>query len=190
MFASIAVSLWVYDASDTMRFEWLDVRAPNPWINLHAGLDESTPELARRIGPPAAVLDFFSERELTEPSIRRARKLARNDYAATPADYRSLPVENASVDLAAVIFAAHELRRPESREAFFGELFRILRPGGRLVVVEHLRDSANFIAFGPGFLHFLPRREWTRLAKAAGFAFPLITRQTPFVAAFLMEKPR
>lgn len=189
--ASLAVSYWVYDATDTLTFDWLPVGAPRTWINLHAGVDESTPSLARRIGPPAAVYDFFCASQMTEPSIRRARALATNEVAAVPADYRLLPVDSESVDLVTVVFAAHELRSADERDAFFAELFRVLRPGGRLVVVEHLRDLANFVAFGPGFLHFLPRSEWLRVTEDAGFPHRLasVTRHTPFVASFTMEKP-
>jgi hypothetical protein len=56
------------------------------------------------------------------------------------------------------------------------------------VVVEHLRDLANTLAFGPGALHFLPRREWLRLAAASGLALHDEARLTPFVRAFFLAR--
>lgn len=74
----------------------------------------------------------------------------------------------AGVDAVFLIFAAHELRQTEDRERLFDECARVLRPGGRLVLLEHLRDSRNTAVLGPVAWHFLPRAEWFRLAAHAG----------------------
>jgi SAM-dependent methyltransferase len=192
--SSLLVSHWIYDLSPLSRWDWLAgllPAAPRHWASLHAGLDETFGALARIFPTPSAtdgtVLDFFDAAEMTEPSIVRARKLAL-DRAATPADSRALPLAGGSQDAIFLIFAAHELRRPESRRRFFLEIARALAPGGRAVLVEHVRDGWNFLAFGPGFLHFLPRREWLRLAAAADLAVREDFRITPFVRVLVLEK--
>jgi len=192
--SSLLVSHWIYDLSPLSRWDWLAgllPAAPRHWASLHAGLDETFGALAR-IFPTTSttsgtVLDFYDAAAMTEPSIVRARKLAL-DQAATPVDFRALPLANGSQDAIFLIFAAHELRQPESRRRFFLEIARALAPGGRAVLVEHVRDGWNFLAFGPGFLHFLPRREWLHLAAAADLAVREDFRITPFVAALVLEK--
>lgn len=69
---SILASYWVYDASDLMEWTWVGALAEVPpvrWLNLHAGLDESTPQLTACWGKPEGVFDFFDEPSMTEPSI-------------------------------------------------------------------------------------------------------------------------
>lgn len=189
--ASLAVSHWVYDRSPLGRWTWIADLLPQPvrrWVSLHAGLDETDGALKRLFASgEGAVLDFFDESEMTEPSIRRARRLAL-DRSAQPADFRRLPLADASQDAVFLVFAAHELRRPEARLALFREVSRALAPKGRAVLVEHTRDAWSFLAFGPGFFHFLPRREWLRLVAASTMRVAEERKITPFVTILGLEK--
>jgi len=189
---SLAVSHYVYDRSDLYRWEWIRDRvAPSPQhvVNIHAGLDETSPALQEMY--PAAevtILDIYDPAEMPEPSIARARREARSTHASVKADFRRLPLETASADLVTVIFVAHELRRAASKEAFFREAWRVLPPGGRLLLVEHLRDGWNLAAFGPGAFHFYPRHEWLRVAGATGFQLGEEFSRTLFVRAFVFVR--
>ena len=190
--ASLVASWIVYDRSPLMRWEWID-RAlgfrPDAWINIHAGLDESTMALRALFGRARwRVFDIFDPVEMTEPSIVRARRLADNHVAAETADFRHLPVPTGTIDVALLLLSAHELRTDETRGALFDELRRVLGPGGRVVVAEHLRDCANFLAFGPGFLHFHSRRAWTRCFNRARFAIQSEFPITPFVRVFVLRR--
>src|SRR5262249_29621090 len=76
--------------------------------------------------------------------------------------------------------------RPEHRSALFKELRRCVCPDGVIVLVEHLRDLSNLLAFGPGFLHFHSRRSWVRLISEAGLTIGHELSITPLVQAFAL----
>ena len=189
---SVAASWIVYDRSPLTQWGWVaDALGfhPDAWINIHAGVDESTPALRTLfVGAPGRVFDIFDPIEMTEPSIARARRLARNVVAPEAADFRRLPVPTGTIDAAMLLLSAHELRSDESRRALFGELRRVLAPGGRVVVAEHLRDWTNFLAFGPGCLHFHSRRAWTRCFDRARFTIQSEFPITPFVRVFVLRR--
>ena len=191
--ASLAASHWIYDRSELYRWTWIPAVLPGKprhWLNLHAGLDESSAAL-RRLFPEsgAKVGDCFDAEEMSEPSIRRARA-EQALPPATPIGCRHFPFADGAFDAVFVLFAAHEVRRASSREALFAEIQRVLAPSGSILLVEHARDLANFAAFGPGFWHFLPAREWRRLADLVGLEVLTACRMTPFVRIMVMRRER
>jgi SAM-dependent methyltransferase len=193
MGTSLLVSHYVYDRSTVARWDWLPhrllERPPRGWAIIHAGLDEASPVL-RRLFPGASgqVLDIYDPSEMTEPSIAEARRIEVPPEPAIPAKPSALPLADGGTDLVLLYFAAHELRRKEAREVLFNEIARIVAPDGCVLLVEHLRDVANAVAFGPGALHFLRRKEWLRLAALSSLTVSDEQKLTPFVSAFYLEK--
>jgi SAM-dependent methyltransferase len=193
---SLVASWIVYDRSRLMQWDWV-LRAlgfsPRSWINLHAGHDESSEALGRLFAQASGrVFDIFDAGEMTERSIARARRRSlrgqRQPVAAEHADYRRLPLANGTIDVATLLLSAHELRSEQARGALFTELRRVLGPGGRVVVAEHLRNWANFLAYGPGCLHFHSRRTWLRCFARHRFDVHAEFSITPFVRVFVLRR--
>jgi SAM-dependent methyltransferase len=189
---SLLVSRYVYDHSALVPGKWLPSLLPAPlrtWATVHAGLDAEVDVDAALGAGCVARLDIFDAQCMTSPSIVRARTRTPRAHLATPCRPTALSLGDAACDAVVVAFTAHEIRDRSVREQFFEELRRAVRPGGRVLVVEHLRDVANFAAFGPGFLHFLPQNEWRRLAAHARLTVASETRITPWVMALALERP-
>ena len=190
---SLGVSYFIYDRSELLEGRWvaqlLNVPSIARWASIDAGLDAEV-DLSRVLGgEKVATLDIFSPEFMSAGSIRRARERTARTHTARAASPIALPLEKDSLDAVTVVFSAHELRVTSARERFFDELHRVVKPGGRVLLVEHLRDTANFIAFGPGFMHFLPRSEWLRLSARSGLRVAHEARVTPWVMALALEKP-
>ena len=196
--ASLLVSHWVYDRSGILRFDWVRRYVDGSVayvVNLHSGFDESSERLKDQFCHARfEIYDFYDPTTMTEPSIKRARKYqARQASAWLKSATRAisadaLPMTEKSVDAAFLLFAAHEIRDPAGRQRLFDGLYRSLKPGGRLIVVEHLRDVANFCVFGPQFVHFHSRKTWLDHASKAGYGVVDEFRVTPFVRGFVFER--
>lgn len=182
---SLVVSYWVYDASPLYKWKWLESfleKTPKQALNIHAGFDESSESLVR-LYPDIAleIADFYDPEQHTEKSIERARAAYPPPPTVQSVQPTQLPYSDHSFDTIFLLFAAHEIRNPEERIQFFHELKRILKTSGELVLVEHLRDIANVLAFGPGAWHFYPLNEWQQLAEEVGFQVAIQKKATPFV---------
>lgn len=198
-FLPIPISLaatWVaYDASGLYELSWLPpmLVGARRGANFHAGFDETTPVLQATF--PSIdwkVLDFYDPSKHTEISIRRARKAYPPAPDTVPIRTDTILLPDARLDVALLFLAAHEIRDAAERAGFFRELRRVLRPGGRVILTEHLRDLPNILAYSIGAWHFHPRSEWLATFEAAGFHVVGEFRNNPFITTFVLradEKP-
>lgn len=191
---SLAVAHWVYDRSDLYRWRWIERAlhgvARGDFVLCHAGFDEASPSLRAHLGAVGwRVLDHFDPVRMTEPSIRRARRIFPPAPETLAAPFDRWPLAAASADVIFGLLAIHELRGEAERAAWFGEARRCLRAGGRVVLVEHVRDCANALAFGPGALHFHSAKSWRRCWTRAGLQVADEFRLTPWVRVFVLTVP-
>ncbi|MBX7058936.1 MAG: hypothetical protein K1X75_12790 [Leptospirales bacterium] len=184
--ASLLVTHWIYDRSDLYQLSWLDQlqRQPQHVALVHAGFDDLSPLLRQRY-PDLALneFDFYDAQKNPEPSIQRARKRQQRlspSFAAAAADGRQF-------DSILLFLSAHEMRRPEDRASFLTASAGLLAPGGRMVVVEHLRNLANLLAYGPGFLHFHSDSAWRSSFRAARLQIENDFALTPFVRVYVLQ---
>lgn len=192
--ASLVVSHWVYDRSDWpcgCWFQWIVVGAPIERIlNVHAGFDETSDRLRAWL-PEASVqsLSLFDPARLTERSIHRAAA-----YRPSPSDERvgspeEWPITPQTFDHVCFLLSAHEFRRHEERVALLQRAVESLasREGTTIVLAEHVRDLANFIAFGPGFTHFHSVTSWQQAWTDAGLKLDCGFKVTPFLRVWKLR---
>ncbi|WPJ97779.1 bifunctional demethylmenaquinone methyltransferase/2-methoxy-6-polyprenyl-1,4-benzoquinol methylase UbiE [Coraliomargarita algicola] len=117
-------------------------RAPKDIADLATGSGDVAFKLRDRMGTsvPVTGLDFC-EPMLDEARSKRAAKPAYADIEFAFGDCMQLPLEDASVDAVTISFG---VRNFEDRQRGLKEILRVLRPGGRLFVLEFSQPDRWF----------------------------------------------
>ena len=186
----LIVSAYVYDFSGYYDFHWIDPFIEDKdqikrIVNVNAGFDE-TSFIIHDLLPDAAlsVFDFYNPIRHTEPAIKRARKVTMIYPNTKQIASNAIPLDSATVDMVFLLSAVHEIRSHEEKVLFLKECYRICRPGSQVIMVEHLRDIPNFLAFTIGFTHFFSRTIWKAAFEQAGFVNFQETKFTLFMSIF------
>lgn len=186
----LIISAYVYDFSGYYNFNWLKNLVSTGEkikliVNINAGFDETSYIIKSRFPhSDLAVFDFYNARQHTEPAIKRARKVSLIYPNTQQIASDRVPLKDNTADIVFLLSAAHEIRSNGEKVQFLRECCRICKPGGKVIMVEHLRDFPNFLAFSIGFSHFFSRSVWKNAFKNAGFSSFKETKFTPFMSIF------
>lgn len=189
---SVVVSYFVYDHSDLYKLHYWPERCfahiPKEATLIHAGFDPASSILRRKYPETNLhVLDFFEPTETTEASIQLAHRLNAPTDPQENISSGSWPLETASQDGVFALSAAHEIRDEAKRAQFFKEAKRVLKDRGHVVVVEQLRDAANFLSFGLAAFHFLSRRTWLKSFADGGLIVEKEFSLSPWMRVFVLR---
>src|SRR5688572_3750006 len=186
----LLVSAYVYDFSGYYEFKWLknlvsDQEKAKLIVNINAGFDETSFIIKNKFpGSDIRVFDFYDAKQHTEPAIIRARKVSLVYPNTLQIASHSIPLTENTADIIFLLSAVHEIRSHEEKIQFLKECHRLCKPGGKVIMVEHLRDFPNFLAFSIGFTHFFSRSVWKNAFESAGFSSFQEIKFTPFMSIF------
>lgn len=121
--------------------------------------------------------------DVYDPQITPGQTLVRRRAQAKPlGDYRHdprlawqtgrvdlLPLPDASVFAVVMSHTAGYVAENIDRDALLQEIYRILRPGGRLLLAEPTRTRTRWLALGPGALRWQTVGYWQDLLAQNGF---------------------
>ncbi len=186
----LIISAYVYDFSNYYKFDWLNNIVRNnerikSVVNINAGFDETSFIIESKFPQSdLKVFDFYNARLHTEPAIKRARKVSLVYPDTEQIASNIIPLKDNTADIIFLLSAVHEIRSHEEKIQFLKECHRLCKPGGKVIMVEHLRDFPNFLAFSIGFTHFFSSTVWKNAFKRAGFSSIRETKFTPFMSIF------
>ncbi len=186
----LIISAYVYDFSGYYKFNWLENfnltdSNDKQILNINAGFDE-TSFIIKNYFPKSdlKVFDFYNSKQHTEPAIIRARKVSLVYPKTQPIISNTIPLKDNSVDLIFLLSAVHEIRSQDEKIQFLKECHRVCKSNANIIMIEHLRDFPNFLAFSVGFTHFFSKRTWRNAFKEAGFTTFTEKKFTPFMSIF------
>ena len=190
----LIVSAYVYDFSGYYELKWLDnlvddFKKAKSIININAGFDETSFIIKSKFpNSDLRVFDFYNANQHTEPAIIRARKVSLIYPNTQQIASNLIPLKDSSVDIIFLLSAVHEIRSHEEKIQFLKECNRLCKPDGQVIMVEHLRDFPNFLAFSIGFTHFFSRSVWKNSFERSGFSSFQEIKFTPFMSIFYCSR--
>jgi len=137
---------------------------------------------SRLVGQSGLVIGVDATPEMIWRARETAKKHGFSNVEFRLGEIEHLPVDSNSAD---VVMSNCVINLAPDKGAVFKEAYRILRPGGRLVVSDTVaeenlkvdRDDLN--GWAECVAGALPEREYVALIKEAGFADVQVTRKSP-----------
>lgn len=154
-------------AANRLAIGALEVRPGHGVLDVGCGHGRSLAELARRaVG--GRVIGVDPSELMVALAIRRNRRWVRASRVEVKVGRAErLPLETASVDR---VLCVHTLYFWETLDDPFGEIARVLRPGGRLALLFRERGGAGTEAFPADVYTFPTVDEVRRALGAVGFS--------------------
>lgn len=136
-----------FDLIDAGRlFDALDVRKSMVLLDLGSGRGDYTVPLAEAVGPEGSVFAVDAWEEGLARVRERASQRHLNNISTLMADVnKGIPLNDGTVDICLMATVLHDLLREGTGETVLRETARVLKPGGRLAVLEFKK-----IEDGPG----------------------------------------
>lgn len=127
------MSLGIHRIWKDAMMDWLAPRAGQRLLDVAGGTGDISFRFLRRAGSGHATVC-----DLTEPMLVAGRKRAEAEKMGESLDWvvgdaMALPFEDASFDVYTISFGIRNVTRPQEA---LNEAFRVLKPGGRLMVLE------------------------------------------------------
>ena len=150
------------------------MRAGETVLDLGSGAGLDCFLAAEQVGATGAVIGVDFTQDMIDKAVENAAKLGLGNVTFRHGDIEALPLEDATVD---VVMSNCVINLAPDKDAVFREAFRVLRPGGRLVVSDMVltrtataEEMDNMALLSGCISGSLPDTEYADTVRRAGFA--------------------
>jgi SAM-dependent methyltransferase len=162
-------------------------------LDLGAGAGFDVFLAANRVGKSGRVIGIDMTPEMVSQARANAEKGGYENVEFRLGEIENIPAADSSVD---VIISNCVINLSPDKKGVFGEAFRVLKPGGRLMVsdIVLLRELPDFIkksvtAYTGCVSGALPRNEYLEAIKGAGFREVKVLEETSFSIDCIANDP-
>lgn len=137
-----------YDMNDPeIVFRELGLNEGVTFLDIGCGAGDYSIGAARRIGPGGMVIALDRRQDILDHVEERFASEGLVNISTIQADLtEGLPIEDGCVDVCMISTVLHCIDLVEHGKAVFKEVHRVLRTGGRVVIIECGKDD---LSFGP-----------------------------------------
>jgi arsenite methyltransferase len=139
---------------------------------------------ARAVGPAGRVIGVDMTPEMLGKARENARKGGFGNVEFRLGEIEALPAADASVD---AVLSNCVINLSPAKEKVFGEAYRVLRPGGRIMISDIVLVgelpapvAESLAAYADCIAGAIRKSDYLRLLETAGFADVRVVRETGF----------
>jgi ubiquinone/menaquinone biosynthesis C-methylase UbiE len=176
-FLSLYVFIGVDGTRFTLKAELLELKGNEYVLDVGSGTGRTAVQIAKRLTTGKLVgIDIWDTMELSGNSPERAYKNAEIEGVRDKVEFKfgnvlEIPFSNDIFDIVTCSSVLNNLSGEKKRIKALEEIFRVMKPGGKCMLLEPLRNLITFFAFTPFAVSQLGKREnWENYAETAGFS--------------------
>jgi ubiquinone/menaquinone biosynthesis C-methylase UbiE len=193
-FLSLYVYIGVNESRFTLEAKLLELKGNEYVLDIGTGTGRTAIRIAKRLTTGKLVgIDIWDTMELGGNSPERAYKNAEIEGVKEKVEFRfgnvlEIPFDNNTFDIVTCSSVINNLPGEKKRIKALEEIFRVLKPGGKSMLLEPLRNFITFCAFTPFAVLQLGKKEnWENYAKTAGFS-KVSFYEEKGIGIFILEK--
>ena len=175
------LSLYVFGGVDSTRFgriaKFLELKGDEYVLDVGCGTGRTAVQVAKRLTTGRLVgIDIWDTMELGDNSPERAYKNAEIEGVKGKVEFKfgsvlEIPFNDNVFAIITCSSVLNNLRGKENRIKALREIFRVLKPKGKCMLLEPLRNVRMFCAFTPfAFFQLGKRKDWENYAATTGFS--------------------
>ncbi|GMQ78122.1 MAG: hypothetical protein BMS9Abin02_0620 [Anaerolineae bacterium] len=146
-------------------------------VDLHLWSKSTAVWISRRLTTGQVIsIDVYNPQITTGSHLKRLRRtelkpMSDPRLSWRDADFTLLPLPDKSVPAVTLVESLSEFWQEGDRLKLLKEIYRILEPGGKLLLVEPMSTTANLLLKGPGIFRLRPMKYWHDLLVGNDFVF-------------------